>query len=110
MNMGRKRLERLIAYLPLLFAAVGLPMALKLIPPNHLYGIRTAETLASQEVWYASNFAAGITAVISGLVAAIVKIRVVNSAHATPAQKRHIPVLLSVGVAILMVFAGLASA
>lgn len=38
-----------------LFIGLAVPLIKRRIPPNHLYGFRTAATLASEEVWYAAN-------------------------------------------------------
>jgi len=44
------------ASLMLVFA---LPLILGIVPPNRLYGIRTAETLADEQRWYQVNQYAG---------------------------------------------------
>ena len=36
-------------------AAVSVPLVLKLVPPNRVYGVRTSQTLASREVWFRVN-------------------------------------------------------
>ena len=51
-----------------LFVALGLPLAAGKIPPNRLYGFRTAATRADPTVWYAVNRATGIDLVVGGLV------------------------------------------
>lgn len=38
-----------------LFIGLAVPLIKRRIPPNQLYGFRTAATLASEEVWYAAN-------------------------------------------------------
>ncbi len=43
--------------LPALTLVLGIPLALKLVPPNRVYGYRTATTFASPEAWYQVNFA-----------------------------------------------------
>jgi uncharacterized membrane protein len=42
-----------------LIAALSVPLALRLIPPNRIYGVRTSQTLASREVWFRVNRVAG---------------------------------------------------
>lgn len=59
-----------IRFIPLLFAVVGMPLVLKMVPPNPFYGVRTEATLASASVWYQANFWAGLVAVVLGLLAA----------------------------------------
>jgi hypothetical protein len=46
-------------FLPILMAALALPMLLGKIPPNPIYGFRTAKTLSSPDIWYAANRIAG---------------------------------------------------
>jgi len=51
---------QLIAYLlPGILAALALPLALGIVPPNWLYGFRTRKTISSPEVWYPANRVAG---------------------------------------------------
>lgn len=38
-----------------LLFVVGIPLVLKLVPPNPVYGVRTAKTFSSREVWYAAD-------------------------------------------------------
>ncbi len=42
-----------------LIAVLALPLAMKLVPPNRIYGFRTAQTLANREVWFRVNRVAG---------------------------------------------------
>ena len=95
--------------LPLTFVLIGIPMAMDLVPPNPFYGIRIKETLASDELWYAANSAAGTVAVLSGLAATAINISVGRSASATPAQKLHISVVTTILVALAMTLAGLSA-
>lgn len=43
----------------LLMFALGLPLYLRRVKPNPIYGLRTSDTYANEEVWYAANSAAG---------------------------------------------------
>lgn len=70
-RLRRIRPEKILLVPPLLIAAVSLPMALRLVPPNGFYGLRTTESLKSAEIWYRSNFQAGITGVALGLIGAV---------------------------------------
>ena len=55
----------------MLLFAIGVPLALKLVPPNPVYGVRTSKTRSRREVWYASNRSAGINMAIAGIVIAV---------------------------------------
>ena len=53
-------------------AVASVPLMLKLIPPNGVYGFRTRQTLASPDVWFRANRFAGCALfVASGITAAI---------------------------------------
>ena len=54
---------------PILMIALGVPLALRLVPRNWLYGLRVPATLtSSDEVWYRQNRIAGVTMVLIGVI------------------------------------------
>jgi uncharacterized membrane protein len=55
----------------LLFCALGIPLALRKIPPNSLYGFRTPKTLSRPDVWYAANHSMGVDLTIAGAIIAV---------------------------------------
>lgn len=38
-----------------IIAAISLPLAFKLVPPNRFYGIRTANSMSDRDLWYRIN-------------------------------------------------------
>lgn len=42
-----------------LTAMAGIPLILKLVPPNEIYGVRTQRALSRKETWYEVNRFAG---------------------------------------------------
>ena len=42
-----------------LIAALSLPLVMRRVPPNRLYGFRTRRTLASADIWYPANAFSG---------------------------------------------------
>src|SRR6266516_425522 len=54
--------------LPVLVAVLGVPLLLDWVPPNRFYGFRTPATLASPQLWYDVNRAAGWALLIAGLL------------------------------------------
>jgi hypothetical protein len=38
-----------------LFAAISVPLIIRVVPPNGLYGFRTAATQSSPAIWYPAN-------------------------------------------------------
>ncbi len=97
-------------FLPLVLVATGLPMTLELVPPNRFYGFRTSQTLASPDLWYSANFAAGLAAVLLGLAATAINLLVRRSAAVTPERKVHVILATTILAAIGMAIAGFAAA
>jgi uncharacterized membrane protein len=54
-----------------LIAVVAVPLLLKLVPPNPIYGVRTEKTLDSSETWYKVNIYGGKALLIAAGVAAL---------------------------------------
>jgi len=48
--------------------AVSLPMLLRRVPPNALYGLRVPATFKNEQVWYDANAASGRDMVVFGLI------------------------------------------
>lgn len=57
--------------MPGLLFVLGIPLALKLVPPNRFYGFRTATTFSSLEAWYQINFATGLALMAAGVMGAV---------------------------------------
>lgn len=53
-------------------AAVSVPLILKLVPPNRLYGFRTSQTLSDRTLWFRANHFAGWALLIAAIVSASV--------------------------------------
>ena len=51
--------------------ALGIPLILRLVPPNRFYGFRTTTTYSSADAWYQINFATGLALVAAGIVAGL---------------------------------------
>ena len=76
----------LFLVLGVLVAGLGIPLWLKRVPRNRLYGVRTVSTLADESRWYAVNASAGGAMVRVGLLTAILsvgldRLGVVGDAH-----------------------------
>ena len=72
--------RELISYaIPLVVLAASAPLALGRVPPNRIYGFRTAKTLSSPEIWYAANRAAGWFMIGAAAVAVAVNLAVAGS-------------------------------
>ena len=56
-------------------AAVSIPLILRIVPPNRLYGFRTQQTLSNRELWFRANHFAGWALLIAaGVSAALVSL------------------------------------
>ncbi len=51
-------------------AVTSLPLALRMVPPNPVYGFRTRFTRSSREVWYDANAFAGRAMLAASVVSA----------------------------------------
>lgn len=66
-------LPRTAATLPLLWIALGLPLAFRLVPRNYLYGMRSPRSLwTTQESWYIQNVITGVVMIAIGVVRLII--------------------------------------
>jgi len=54
-----------------LLVLLGVPLALRLVRPNLLYGVRLRQTLEDPDVWYGANAYIGRFLVGAGIVAVI---------------------------------------
>jgi len=59
-------LRTLFFGLPAMTFVLGVPLAMRLVPPNRFYGFRTATTYSSLEAWYQINFATGLAMIAAG--------------------------------------------
>lgn len=66
----------------LIVLLLALPLALRLVPRNALYGFRTKQSMnSSEEEWFRLNRIAGIGLCISGLVTLITCLFVLYGGH-----------------------------
>ena len=56
------------ALAPAVVILASVPLVLKLVPRNGVYGFRTRRTVESDEVWYPANRAAGIAMIVAAVV------------------------------------------
>ena len=64
-------LRALFIAFPALTFALGIPLILRVIPPNRFYGFRTTTSYSSADAWYQINFATGLALVVAGVVAGL---------------------------------------
>ncbi|MGD2133775.1 MAG: SdpI family protein [Maricaulaceae bacterium] len=96
---------RLSAFgLPLLYLAISIPLALRLIEPNSAYGHRTRDAFSSTEDWYELNAIAGWAGIGASLLALVAVVAIVNSGLGA-ALTRY---LVALGVTLAMMVGSLA--
>ncbi len=61
--------QYLILGLPIATILASVPLIMKQVPPNNVYGFRTKHTLSSPGIWYSSNKVCGISLSITSLLA-----------------------------------------
>jgi hypothetical protein len=88
--------------LPILTLALGVPLALRWVPPNPLYGFRTATAFSSQEAWYDVNQATGIALLAAGIVGGLVVMLLTYQAFGLKAEPRYLIGITATGAAILL--------
>ena len=49
------------------FVALGVPLYMRLVPPNSLYGVRVAATELDESVWYEANHRTGRDFMLLGM-------------------------------------------
>ena|ERR1700674_251059 len=65
-------------------AAVSIPLIAKIVPPNRMYGFRTAETLSNRELWFRANHFAGWALLCAAIVSALLLTFVPEWAQSNP--------------------------
>lgn len=59
-----------------LICGLGVPLLLRRVPPNRVYGLRTMSTLKCESLWYEANMRSGFYSVVAGGLIAIVALAV----------------------------------
>ncbi|WND01393.1 SdpI family protein [Temperatibacter marinus] len=97
---------RWLIYLPHVisaaFAILGVPLALGLVAPNGLYGIRTHKTLENSEVWYLANTAGGIAMIVAGVVSVCIVILLHKYVGIDNVHKLALPMFVPVLMILLL--------
>lgn len=50
---------------PTLLFLLSLPLIARMVPPNRIYGFRTATALSSEKAWYTANATAGVVLAVA---------------------------------------------
>ena len=87
--------------LPALIFALGIPLALKMVPPNRFYGFRTSTTFSSLEAWYQINFATGLALIAAGVVGGLLALLLSQGIISLKPEPRYITGILLAAVVML---------
>ena len=60
--------EFLPPLLALITIAISVPLVLRKVPPNVIYGVRTRKTLSDPRLWYEANYKGGIALIVASLI------------------------------------------
>ena len=94
-------LRILFIALPAFLLVTGIPLVLRLVPPNRFYGYRTATSFASLEAWYQLNWATGIALIAAGVVGGIVVLALTLGIFSLKPEARYLTGILVTTVAVL---------
>jgi SdpI/YfhL protein family len=94
-------LRILFIALPALTFALGIPLVLRLVPPNPFYGFRTTTTYSSADAWYQINFATGLAHVAAGAVAGLLVLFLSHVTFTLKPEVRYLAGTLFAGIITL---------
>lgn len=60
-----------VLVLAVVFVLVALPLVLRKVPPNSLYGFRTPATLKNEKIWYEANAHFGRGMIMAGIASVL---------------------------------------
>lgn len=82
-----------------LFSVAGVPLILKLVPPNEIFGVRTERALSRADIWYEVNRFAGWALVTAAAVTALL-LMIWSGTMLKPAWRQLLALLLPLACAI----------
>jgi SdpI/YhfL family protein len=87
-----------------LIALISIPLILKLVPRNRVYGFKTPSTLSSDEIWFRANHFAGWALFIAAAVSATLLFMVPESDGSDRANDALLFVLPFIGALVASLF------
>ena len=86
---------------PAVIFIVGLPLALRSVPPNRFYGFRTPAAFSSLDTWYQLNFATGVALIVAGVLSGVVVVLLDHGMFALKPETRYSIGILLAGMLLL---------
>jgi uncharacterized membrane protein len=68
MPSAPRGVEYVAPLLALITIAISIPLVLRKVPPNVVYGVRTRKTLSDARIWYEANYRGGVALIVAGIV------------------------------------------
>jgi len=66
-------------------AVCSIPLILKPVPPNRLYGFRTRKTLSDPQIWFSANRFAGVALLLASGASALLAVWLGETMQGSPA-------------------------
>ena len=82
-------------------ALVSIPLILRVVPPNRIYGFRTPLTLSNRELWFRANRVAGWAFLVAAAASASIFIAVPGIASTCGALVLVVPAGIALGVSLV---------
>ena len=71
-SMAPERYRSRLVASCVVIAVISIPLILKMVPPNGVYGFRTSETRSSIDIWYSANAFMGWALLAGAVVSAVI--------------------------------------
>ena len=81
-----------------LFVVLGVPMSMRMVPPNRWYGVRTAETLSNSEIWYNVNALVGKAVIAAGILSFLILLMLNSFWTGDAAMKKAVGIVVPLGL------------
>jgi hypothetical protein len=94
-------LRAVVIGLPILNVVLGVPLVLRMVPPNRLYGFRTPTTLSAPAAWYPINVATCLALIVAGLLGGIAVLLLSVGMIALEPELRYVAGVLTTAVVTL---------
>lgn len=82
----------------LLIGLLGIPLAIRKVPPNRLYSVRLRQTLQDENMWYEANATCGVGMIALGLILVVATLIMSLANIETRTSQVSSLTLLSVGM------------
>ncbi len=97
-------IEYLPLLLPLINIAVCIPLLLRKVPPNAIYGFRTPKTLSDPQIWYEANYRGAVDLTVASVIGLLVWVFVAASTDTVRAALVGVLVTVTASLVALVVW------